>query len=162
MIISIDTEKINTIASLAQNINLEIDETVSALLPVVEHNDWNCVERDAINESILEVKKNVCCLQEYIESLASAMKQVASLFDAFEASVPSKYQYIDSLLGSVFSVPCYLQSTNVVPGGVTADITDAMAKGVRVNGGLENNALGNLTNPLQVCNFADVDFSKSE
>lgn len=158
MIISVDTEKMNTMASLAQSVNSEIDACVTSLIPVVEHNDWNCKERDLINEGIISVKKNAGVLRETIDSFSSLMKQVAVLFDEFEASLPNKYQHIDSLLGTTFSIPC--EESSVVTGAVTTDVTTAMAEGVRVTGGLENNALGNLTKPIQMCNFEDLDFGK--
>lgn len=159
MIISIDTEKMNTMASLAQNVRAEIDDCVTSLIPVVEHNDWNCKERDLINDGIIGVKKNAVILQEALDSFSSLMKQVASLFDAFEASLPNKYQQIDAFLGSTFAIPC-VEST-VATGSTTTEVTSAIAEGMRTSGGLENNALGNLTNPIQVCNFDDLDYGKT-
>ena len=162
MIISVDTEKMNTMATMAQNINTNIDDAVVALVPVVEHNDWNCKERDQINEGIVAVKNYVRGLQETIDAFSSQVRQIAMLFDAFEAGIPNKYQHLDALLGSAFSVECPVQSNNVTPGGVTSEVVDAMSSGIRVDGGLENNALGNLSNPIQLCNFSDVDFSNAE
>lgn len=158
MIISIDTEKMNTMASLAQNVSVEIESCVASLMPVVEHNDWNCKERDVINEGIVSTKKNAVILQETLDSFSSLMKQVASLFDAFEASLPNKYQHIDSLLGSTFAIPC--AESTVVTGSTTTEVTSQIAEGMRVSGGLENNSLGNLTKPIQLCNFEDLDFGK--
>lgn len=157
MIISVDTEKMNSMASLAQRINAEIDLCITALLPVVQHSDWNCRERDEINDGIATIRKNATVLQENIDTFSSRLKYVASLFDEYEASLPNQYQQISTLLGNSFSAPC--AGTTVASGAVTAGVSAAMAENVRVSGGLENNALGNLTNPIQLCKFEEVDFS---
>ena len=156
MIIAVDTEKMNAIANLAQSIYTEMDACAASMMPVVEHNDWNCKERDLINESIVNVKKNTALLQESLEQFSSMMRQVASMFDAFEASLPNKYQQIDAFLGNAFAIDCV--QTTVATGSTTTEVSSAIAAGMRTSGGLENNALGNLTNPIQVCNFEDLDF----
>lgn len=158
MIISIDTEKMNEMAMLAQSVNSELDMCSSFLHSIVEHNDWNCKERDIINDGILSVKKNAATLKETLDDFSLVLKRVAGLFDTFEASIPNQYQYIDSLLGTSYAVAC--EKTSMLTGDIASDITTEMAQTVRVSGGLENNVLGNLDKPIQMCNFEDLDFGK--
>lgn len=160
MTISVDTEKIKLMSSLIQNANSEIDECVANLSFVTEHNDWNCKERDLINEGILEVKKDAAILQESIDYFAAIMKRIADMFDEFESAIPNKYQKIDAYLGTTLSIPC--EESSVGAFTVSMELKDQISSGVHMSGGLENNAIGNLTNPIHVCNFDDVNFGKLE
>ncbi len=161
MIISVDTRKMDTIVAAASGVSTEIDACVSTLLPVVEHNDWNCKERDGINDGITAVKNKVRQLQENVTVFADMVKKTAAMFDAFELSVPNKYQQLDLMLGAVFAESCAAPSTVSHVGAAGTEIADSIAKDFRVVGGLENNAIGSLTAPIALCEFDSVDFSES-
>lgn len=159
MIISIDTQKMGAIVAAANDVCVEIDACVSALLPVVEHNDWNCKERDAINDGITAVKGHVRQLQETTTSFANMVQRTADMFDAFELAVPNRYQALDTVLGTVFSESCAAPTTSCQTGALGTEIASTIAQDFRVDGGLANNAIGNLTTPIQLCEFSTVDFS---
>ena len=154
MIISIDTEMMNTMAGLAQQASEEQDASVVSLIPVVEHYDWNCKERDEINERILNIKKGNQKLSETLQEFAQAIRNVANRFDEEENAIPGRYQYIDTLLGqaSAGETP----SDNVSTVGATfkkvVEVKEfPMLDGKReyaLESKLENYARGNVADPI--------------
>lgn len=158
MIISIDTEKIRTAAALIQNANTEIDTCSSVLVRVVEHDDWNCKERDVINESIAEVKKYAGELRETMDTFSTLMTRVAASFDELDALIPKQFAGMEAVLGDVFSTPTPYTAANATIGGMSETACAKIAEDIYVDGGIENIALETLDKPIQMCSFSDVDF----
>ncbi len=156
MIISVDTEKMLTISNLANQINAELEACANILMPVVEHNDWNCKERYAINDAINAIKSNSNILFDGIGDFAKSIVKVTDMFNEFEASIPNKYQHLDAVLGSMFAIETPV-TTSPSTSGITTDVVGTISQNIHTIGGLENNALGNLTNEIQLCKFEDVD-----
>ena len=160
MIISIDTEIIYLMANLAQNVREELETCMNVLSPIEEHNDWNCKERDSINENILLVKKGNKQLQEMIEVFANAMRSVAQEFSNFEMINSNEYQQVETSYGAALSIPCKQSVSNISEGKTMYETAVGISQDMHVSGRIENFSLGNLTETLKVCNFSDVDFRK--
>lgn len=158
MLISIDTEKIRTATALIQNANTEIDACSSVLARIVEHDDWNCKERDVINESIAEVKKYAGELRETMDTFSALMTRAAGSFDQLDALIPKKFAGMEAVLGDVFFTPTPRTITNVIKGGMCETASAKISEDIYVDGGIENITLETLDKPIQMCSFSDVDF----
>lgn len=158
MIISVDTEIMRLMANLSRDIDTELDGATSHLTTVVDHNDWNCKERDVINETVNNVKKRNQRLKEDFEHFDSVIQQIANQFDEAEAAIPQKYQALDVLTGSILSSSSYGGSVSNSAGQSSAAMANTIQNEV-LQSGLENYEIGNLTDGIQVCDFSNVDFS---
>lgn len=155
MIISVDTEIMNRMALLAQQANDEIDRQAAILSPVTEHYDWNCFERDIINEAIISIKNKSKKMQETIENFSSAIRSAAEQFNAEENAIPGKYQYLDALLGNNFSSVSELQGSVTKSAGSTAA---SIAENISLDKSdkLENYEISRLVEPIQVISFSTI------
>ena len=119
MVISVNTEKMNELSNLAMNISSELSEACSCLSPVTIHNDWNCVERDNINEAIMINKKCVGELMSCAENISSVVAKTADSFTEFEMKNPQALLGLHSTLSE--SLAIYTPSSGmgriVGPGG---------------------------------------------
>jgi len=165
MIISIDTEVMNTMAGLAQQASEEQDASVVSLIPVVEHYDWNCKERDEINERIMNIKKGNQKLSETLQEFAQAIRNVANRFDEEENAIPGRYQYIDTLLGQASAGETPSADTSAVGATFKKIVQDReypMHDGRRkslLESKLENYEMGNVTEPI-VLERIDFDIKR--
>lgn len=149
MIISIDTELLNQIASLALAANTEIEDGSARLKMVVEHNDWNCKERDQINENILGIKTAQSKLTELIVEYSNAMNRIASTFSDAENSLPNEFQHIDVMIGSALS----LTGSSSGGGEVTTAAISSIADSTVINSNVQSYEMANLNNEISICDF---------
>lgn len=104
MVISINTEKMNELSNLAMSISSELSEACVCLSPITAHNDWNCAERDNINEAILTNKKCAGDLINFAESFSSAVTKAATAFTDLEKKNPQALLDLQAILSESFSV----------------------------------------------------------
>ena len=57
-IVDIDTEELKRAAAIARRANEAITEAMNLLNRIVVHNDWECAERDAINDNTIRTKND--------------------------------------------------------------------------------------------------------
>lgn len=154
MIISVDTELMNEMATLASNANSELDICIAILTAITSHNDWNCKERDAINDNIATVKKNAGMLKENMDIFASSVRQIADQFRTFEGTMLQQFQGAESSFGQTIS--SFLNgdiSLNQNAGFVSQQTAEYISSELLTQDRLENYAVGNMLEPLQVCEY---------
>lgn len=149
MIISVDTEELSRMASMALNANSEIENSASRLSLVVEHNDWNCKERDRINENITTIKSSHQKLTEDMAEFSAALNKIAAVFSEAEQSLPNEFQHIDTMIGSALS----LTGSAVSSGAVTAASVNSLAESTVINSSLQSYEFSNLNNGINICSF---------
>lgn len=132
MLISINTEVLASVAALARSINEEINEISAIMNRVTTHDDWNCKERDGINDAIVENRNMQTTVQNMSENFAALLTDIADRFLEAEKTLPNKFQGIDAILGTAISVANRLKNTqpvSVVTIGATlsnVSLTDSM------------------------------------
>ena len=151
MIISVDTELMNAMAAAVNSADLELESCGAVLARVVEHDDWNCPERDAINEAIRTLKQRMKTLMEGMEQFAHGVRQIAQQFNAIEQEIPAGFQSLDIMLGRLSAVTAGTAASNTVASGVTGSISAAVHPAAK----LESYAAGNLNEDIRVCRFSD-------
>ena len=104
MIVSIDTQTVSEISQDSINVSAEVTAAFECLAPVVEHNDWNCRERDTINEMITTIKQFSQELKENAETFSSSLQQTASSFNELENKTPVAMQGFHAAIADNLSI----------------------------------------------------------
>lgn len=178
--ISIDTVILRQLVSACSAANESINDAVDALNRVTIHNDWNCKERDSINEYTNQNKIKIRSLQEKSKSFLNTLTLVSHDFENAEASISDMFSSLDGILGSVIAIPLtegpintetWVQQTpqrNPVFGSVVdwikeqnvwtnppAVIVDNGPSGGIANW-LDHHELTTISDPISVCFFDDI------
>lgn len=154
MIISVDTEVMLNMASLASSSYTEVEQCSALADTITTHNGWNCKERDLINEKILDTKKRVHQLFENIETFSKALNSAAARFQDTENEYIRLIQNLDCTIGGALSaVPvCATVSPTM------ADVASYLSESTNAAHGIESYSVGNLADSIQLCEFSDIDF----
>lgn len=117
MTISVNTDTMNEIAALAARISSELTEANQCMFSITEHNDWNCVERDKINEIIFNLKKCAEQLKDCADDYSAVVRKSAASFDEFEKTNPNYLQDMHSALANALKIetPIKKEFTALVP-----------------------------------------------
>lgn len=120
MIISLNTEKMNELANLATHFSSELSQACSCLTPVTTHDDWNCAERDNINEVIHMTKKCAEDLTDCSQSFSSSVIKAADSFTQLETRNPQALMELQSALSKSLAMytPSEFPGRIIGPGGV--------------------------------------------
>lgn len=120
MIISLNTDTMNELAACAMQINSELEEACACLAPITEHDDWNCAERDNVNEAIIQLKACFNQLKDCSENFSSVVRKAAFSFSELELSHSQTLQGLHSVLANALAIntpdgmPDSIQSLNCV------------------------------------------------
>lgn len=102
--IIIDTSLMQQMANIALRAATSMEEAMKSAEAVTEHNDWNCVERDFINENILKIKKNNHKINENMALFSSKINELAEKFNDFDHSLMAKFSNFDSSIGNMMRI----------------------------------------------------------
>ena len=105
MLISIDTVLMNELADLANAVCEELTEANICFNPITTHDDWNCAERDKINDIIINCKKYADALKEGSQNFSSSVRKAADSFDAFERQNPQALLNLHSVFERALVIP---------------------------------------------------------
>lgn len=152
MIISLDTEIMLQMASLAASSFEEVNQCADTANRITAHNDWNCKERDVINDSVAQTKVKIHRLYENIEHLSNALSQVATRFQDSENEYIQMFGRLDCSIGSMLSVAPAAASISPAMGSAASYVRESSA----LPHGMESYSVGSLAEPIQMCNFSDV------
>ena len=111
--ISIDSAILRGIADNAATAVQEVSAGTEKLLSITTHDDWNCYERDQINERTTEIRKKITFLKETTERYLEIIKRTADRFDLADLNITKSFQGVQDILGKSLSVPtptCNTQS----------------------------------------------------
>ena len=104
MITKVDATIMKDMASISLRARNEIEAAANILNSVTTHNDWNCVERDWINESICDVKRFNETVSRNIESYSSSISQQANRFSEYENELLARFAQFDASLGELHRI----------------------------------------------------------
>lgn len=154
MVIQIDTELMRNMAALAMRATEAIDNSATHTYKVMQHDDWNCAERDYINEFI-ELNRNYQKrISEKIEFFSQSVNKVAQAFADAEISIPGMFGDVDAAVGAAAAI----ETERLDSGTSTNSLCGALAAEIQPTNSFEGYALSSVSNSLQVCNFDDIKF----
>lgn len=119
MIIKIDTAVMRQMANTSLRVESLVEEAMKLSNAITTHNDWNCQERDVINDSVSLVKKNNVRINEKVEIFANKIAASAEQFDELDRSLLTRFQQFDSSVGELFAVKGV---TTIAPSSVAQEI----------------------------------------
>lgn len=149
MIISIDTDVLSEVAALARSINEEINQISEIMKKVTVHDDWNCKERDSINDAITNNRKAQTDLQEMSENFSASITSISEQFLEAERSLPSRFQHLDSMIGHAAAICGSLKNS----GSVSDDVVREIRADIKLPDSMGCYELESLTDNINICRF---------
>ena len=104
MIIDVNPQTITEIAQTIANAYGEVEEAARILTSITEHNNWNCKERDAINDYTQSNAREILKISEKSGNFANVMKMVAENFTTDEKNISEMFTSVESMIGSILSI----------------------------------------------------------
>lgn len=156
--IKIDSDVLRNAAGVANNAVSEISSGVDKLNRVTTHDDWNCAERDTINERILAIRKNVETLQSRTGYFLDIIKSAADKFDAADANILRGFNGLHDNLGKSFAIdtPLTVDTSSAVSKEIFVDLSHRDINSYWTN----YLPVNNLISPIRICDYSAFDFKK--
>ncbi|MBR5425241.1 MAG: hypothetical protein IK106_01855 [Clostridiales bacterium] len=155
MEIKFDTSIMRIMANKALNARNAMETAMKTADAVTLHNDWNCAERDLIDDGITEIKKknNVIC--ENMALYSDKINSLAMQVDDFDKSLLARFSNVDSSVGEMYQIESGVVTNNssVIGAGEVKRISSNLAENTYWN----QYHVGNLTQPIPVVNFSDAN-----
>lgn len=121
-LIDIETEELRRQAGTLEQANTSIDDAVAKLTAITQHYDWNCPERDIINEYIEENAAQVKRIQDKSANFLTAIRQTTDEFAAQEEQISTMFERLEDLLRSMGTLGVLQKDTNF-----TKTVTDTVS-----------------------------------
>lgn len=158
MIISINTDEIRSISSLASRVSAEIHDACNGLSSLTTHDDWSCAERDYLNDVILSIKQCGRALDECAESFSAALNTAAAEFEEFEKSDPKSVLGLQVCINDGLAMdPSRVVGMKL--NGVFSDVVENIEKDNNLSG-LSGYQLHVLNMPISVIPFGELNSDK--
>lgn len=103
-LIDINTEELQQYVQLARQANEALTGAASLLNSVVEHNDWQCPEREAINQNTTRNRTDSMRLQQDAENFYKAVVLASEDFLAAENEVNQSINSVDEMISRFLSL----------------------------------------------------------
>ena len=160
--IAIDSDVLRSLASVADSAAQEMTSAAEKLNNVTVHDDWNCAERDIINEHIISVKKKTTALQNKTQSFLELIRNTANKFDIADSNINLSFVNLQNTVSDYLSVVSTTESISPnttlskviqLPSFMTDHWTEYHDYWTKY-------LLSNFGSSIKVCKYSDVDFSK--
>lgn len=155
--ISIDSDVLRSLVSMANTTLSEISTGVEKLNCVTTHDDWNCLERDYINEIIISAKKRINTLSVNTQTYLDLIRQSADKFDEADSDTTKAFQRVQDSLSDFFSIKSPV--VHLSSGASSMQLRDTVYDSKRVSNFQTANIVKNIDSPIKVCYYSDLDFS---
>lgn len=96
--------RIEAAAAIARRANEAITEAMNLLNRIVVHNDWECAERDAINDNTIRNKNDARYIQQCAEQFYRNVEMSADLFRQAEQELRQSFETVEGPLGTFLSL----------------------------------------------------------
>ena len=110
MEIKIDTELMQQMANVSLRAMNAMEEAIKAANTITLHDDWNCVERVYIDESVQNIKKNNNKINESMIDFSAKLNELAEKFNEFDQSLLENFSDFDSSVGELICISPLEQS----------------------------------------------------
>ena len=154
MEIKIDTALMQIMSNKALLARNAMEDAMKSADAITVHDDWNCAERDLINDSVAKIKKNNNTTCANMEMYSEKVYSIAAQLDEFDKTLLSKFSGVDSSIGKMYQIG----NTTVTNNAQTIKSEELQQIAVQ----LEDNTywnqyhLRNMTNPISVVTFKDA------
>lgn len=150
MEIKVDTSIMHQMASRSLRAKELLEEAIRSAKAVASHNDWNCLERDSIDDGILQVQKNNELMGENMEAFAKRLNEIAEQFDQFEREIVSKFAVVDSMVGDLYRVKTHGSANISFP------VAQSLPRNIQTESYWDRYHSANLFRPVTVVPFQET------
>lgn len=157
MVFILDPELLYQMSQLSVHSVSEIEKGVSFSKKVVEHNDWNCVERDSISDQVIQIKTKLLSLKEQLELFAAHLSSASQAFSDMKHNWLSSMGAVDVAISSQMSVTA-LGENNTDASTMGNIIKSVQPSSMETLAQYESSSI---LEPLKICDFSDFSFGKS-
>lgn len=127
MIIDINPQTITEIAQTISNTHAEVEKASNILRSITEHNDWNCKERDTINDYTLSNATEILKISEKASNFSNVMKKVAENFRTDEKNVAELFAGVESTLAALLAIEPISGGNSNLPASGAAEIAGSIS-----------------------------------
>ena len=154
--ITIDSDILRSMTSVAGTAVDDITSGKDKLYNVTTHDDWNCVERDYINDGIMNMKKKIDILQGKTSYFLELIKQSADKFDSVDCETSRFFQDTNGSIGDSFAIQSSISNNTAL--SASQEVQELL-----LSKGADYHWTGYIlssTQPIKICNYSDLDFGK--
>jgi len=153
MLFSIDADILEQMSNLVRSAAEDVVSSSESVKGVLTHDDWFCMEKARIDESVSAVKDNSIVVAEAFEQFSIAMQEVSLKCQELIREEEIEMSDIESDVGSVLAILSGDSSSSVVSGENTANACAQLKKQT------SNVAMiDSLTNMNRNISIVDFDF----
>ncbi len=156
MEIRVDTSLMQLMANTTLRAKDSVEEAREASNVVTVHNDWNCAERDYINDAILEVKKKNGIICENMSMFASKVNEIAAKFEEFDRLLASQYSSFDAAIGELHRIESPVVTGSTQIHSFEKSELEKILTPIGENNYWNRYHVSNLTEPVSVIGFSDA------
>ena len=161
VVFKVETDSLDAIVSCLNKANVDVNSCVTTLKSVTSHNDWNCKERDQINQMLEGVKSKCTVFANEFVDYSVRVKRESDFYSELVREENKRGMEVDSDISELMAL---LSGTNIDSGTQTAVIANntqsiiERIKDTHLNSwtGLprfQRNSLYNFDKPISISNF---------
>lgn len=155
MEIKVDTLLMQQMASGSLRAQEYLNQAADAANAITIHDDWNCKERDIINDNVLNIKKFDNKICENMNYFAEKVNELATQFEEFDRLLSSQFSSFDSSVGDMYQIGHSVGGNAAMYHAFSEnDIEQAMTD-AGSNTYWDQYHISNIAKPISVVSFAD-------
>lgn len=154
MEIKIDTALMQLMSNKALLARDAMEDAMRSADAITVHDDWNCAERDLINESVTKIKKNNNTTCTNMELYSENVHSIAAQLDEFDKSLLSKFSGVDSSIGKMYQIGNAVETNNAQ--AIKTEELQQISVRLEDNTYWNQYHLRNMNNPISVVSFKDA------
>ena len=150
----IDTDTLTSIATEAINASTAVKECADLLNTLLQHEDWCCKEKDAINDSILQIKTDSINASETFEEFSTAVKNTAQRYVDMVNEEQKDILDINQSIGNLYASELGTVTPSVTSGASTNAYIDSTC--TLPGSAADCNTVYNLNSSIQIVDYKDI------
>lgn len=150
MEIKVDIDTLRQIAISTLHAKSSIEDAIKASNFVLQHNEWNCKERDLIDENIIAIQKSNLAINESMILFSKKVNEIAEKFNEFDDMIMSQFSEFDASIGSL----CEIEPASITR--VQSSVAQECTAKIETNSYWERYHSTNIMQPISIVSFKDA------
>lgn len=156
MEIRIDPTLMHVMSGKAILAKESMEEAMKAAEAITVHDDWNCAERNMINENIATIKKNNIAICESMSLYSDRVNSLAVQLDEFDRSLLAKFSGVDSSVGELFQIENNAATNNLTTQTISSEELQRISLRLGENTYWNHYHVNNINKPISVIKHSDA------
>ena len=150
----IDTDIMTNITVESINASSSVKDSADLLDKVIQHDDWCCKEKDAINENIRSIKTNALLICDAFEAFSTAVRNTAQRYVDMVNEEQKDILDINQAIGNLYASELNLITPSITSGVSTSSYIDSNC--TLSGSAMDCNTVYNMNSPIQLVGFKDI------